>query len=153
VHLPNSHTDGLLMAFLPAERVLFEVDIAWLHQLPPPAVPDLSFAGVRRAVEMMLALDVDVVVPGHGDLGTKRDLAEYHAFLVDIEASLRAAMAKHGLADLARRDTFDRGREDLADVLFDVEDELRPKYGSWPAYDATILSTSMWCFWHVLTGT
>lgn len=153
IHLPNSHTDGLLMAYLPKERVLFEVDIVWLYQLPPPSVPDLSFAGVKRATEMMAALDFEVLVPAHGDLGTRRDLLQYHRFLVDLEASMRASMARRGIADLASRDTFLRGKDQLADVFFDVEDELRPKYGAWMNFDSVILSTSVWCFWHVLTGT
>jgi glyoxylase-like metal-dependent hydrolase (beta-lactamase superfamily II) len=153
IHLPSSHTDGLLMAYLPAERVLFEVDIVWPHQLPPPGVPDMAFDGVRLATEKMLALDFDVLVPGHGRLGTRADVAAYHAFLGDIDHAFRAALRAHGLGDLSRQQTFERGPDELADVFFDVEDALRPKYGGWDNFDAVILPTSQWCFWHVLIGT
>ncbi len=153
IHLPASHTDGLLMAYLPDRRILYEVDLVWPHQLPPPGVPDMAFAGVRRATEMMLALDFDTLVPGHGDIGTKADVSRYHEFLVDIEGTFRAALAKRGMSDLTSQQTFLRGKQDLADVFFDVEDALRPKYGSWDNFDAVILPTSQWVFWHVLLGT
>jgi glyoxylase-like metal-dependent hydrolase (beta-lactamase superfamily II) len=153
IHLPNSHTDGLVMAYLPAERILFETDIIWLHQLPPPGVPDYSFAGVKRATEMMLALDVDTLVAAHGGIGTKADVVRYHHFLSDIEGTFRSALAVRGLANLGKKETQLRGREELADVFFEVEDTLRPKYGDWQNFDALILTTSVWCFWHVFTGT
>jgi glyoxylase-like metal-dependent hydrolase (beta-lactamase superfamily II) len=153
IHMPNSHTDGLLMAYLPAQRVLYEVDLVWPHQLPPPGVPDMSFVGVRRATEMMLALDFDKLIAGHGDLGTKADIAAYHTFLVDLEAAYGSAVAGRGMSDLAKQETFIRGKEDLADVFFDMEDALRPKYGAWDNFDAVILPMSQWCFWHMLTGT
>ncbi|APR82631.1 Metallo-beta-lactamase family protein [Minicystis rosea] len=153
MHLPYSHTDGLLMAYLPKERVLFEVDIIWLHQLPPPGVPDMSFAGVRRATEMMLALDFDTLVPAHGPIGTKADVVRYHDFLADLEGAFRASMTARGMTNLAEKTTFLRAQDELSDVFFDVEDALRPKYGGWENFDALILTTSVWCLWHVLTGT
>ncbi len=153
IHLPPSHTDGLVMMYLPAQRALYEVDLVWPHELPPPGVPDMAFAGVRRSTEMMLALDFQTLIPGHGDIGTRADVASYHGFLIDIEAAFRTSLAAHGMADLSRKDSFLRGKEDLADVFFDVEDRLRPKYGAWSNFDPVILPTSEWCFWHVLTGT
>lgn len=152
-HLPNSHTDGLLMAYLPAQRALYQVDLVWPHQLPPPGVPDMAFAGVRRATEMMLAVDFERLIPGHGDLGTKADVAAYRTFLIDIEAAFRAALVAHGMADLTKKEAFLRGKEDIADVFFDVEDALRPKYGAWDNFDPVILPTAQWCFWHILIGT
>lgn len=56
------------------------IDLVWPYQLPPPGVPDMAFAGVRRATEKMLALDFERLIPGHGDLGTKADVAAYGTF-------------------------------------------------------------------------
>ena len=121
IHLPESHTDGLLMAYLPAQKVLFEVDLVWPHQLPPPGVPDMAFDGVRRSTEQMLALDFEHLVPGHAGLGTKADIEAYHAFLADLEAAFRVALAAHGMSDLSRQESFLRGQGGTADVFFDVE--------------------------------
>ncbi|HVY46238.1 MAG TPA: MBL fold metallo-hydrolase [Minicystis sp.] len=151
--LPESHTDGLLMMHVPADRALYEVDIVWPHQLPPPGVPDMSYAGVERATQKMMAVDFDTLVPGHGAIGTKRDVVRYHQLLVDLDGAFRASLRRRGLDDLTRRSTFERGADDLADVFFDVEDALRPRYGDLENFDAVILPTSQWCFWHVLTGT
>jgi glyoxylase-like metal-dependent hydrolase (beta-lactamase superfamily II) len=66
-----AHTFGDVMVYLPAERVLFAADVAF-HYVTP-LVSEGSVAGWLRACEAVLALDVDVIVPGHGPIGTRRD--------------------------------------------------------------------------------
>ncbi len=66
-----AHTFGDVMVFLPAERVLFAADAAF-HYVTP-MVSEGSILGWLRACETVLALDVEVVVPGHGPVGTRKD--------------------------------------------------------------------------------
>ncbi len=61
---PLQHADGMLMAYLPAEKLVFEADLFDTH-VPPPASPtaaNRSFFNEVRA----LKLDVAQVVPIHG---------------------------------------------------------------------------------------
>ena len=77
-----AHTVGDAAVFLPKERVLFAGDIAF-HYVTP-----LAFQGHVghwiKAVDRLLAFEADVIVPGHGPVGTKEDLRrmrEYLAFV------------------------------------------------------------------------
>jgi glyoxylase-like metal-dependent hydrolase (beta-lactamase superfamily II) len=67
-----AHTAGDATVFLPKERVLFAGDIAF-HYVTP-----LAFQGHVghwiKAADRLLAYEADVIVPGHGPIGTKRDL-------------------------------------------------------------------------------
>ncbi len=68
-----AHTFGDVMVYLPAERVLFAADVAF-HYVTP-VVSEGSIEGWLRACEAVLGLDVEVIVPGHGPVGTKKDFA------------------------------------------------------------------------------
>jgi len=66
-----AHTFGDVMVYLPVEKVLFAADVAF-HYVTPLA-SEGSILGWLKACEAVLALDVDVIVPGHGPVGTKKD--------------------------------------------------------------------------------
>ncbi len=66
-----AHTFGDVMVYLPAEKVLFAADVAF-HYVTP-LVSEGSVAGWLRACDAVLALDVEVIVPGHGPVGTRQD--------------------------------------------------------------------------------
>jgi glyoxylase-like metal-dependent hydrolase (beta-lactamase superfamily II) len=75
-HYPgNAHNSGMLMAFLPRERILFEADsfIPGRPGAAHPAIPNLIhfYEAVRR-----LRLDVAQIVPSHGRVTTYDDLRE-----------------------------------------------------------------------------
>lgn len=72
--IPNPHADGMLAAYLPAERIIFVSDI---YSPAPGGKVDPSNANARAfyAAVTKLGLDVDRVVAGHGVVGLFRDLA------------------------------------------------------------------------------
>ena len=84
-----AHTAGDATVFLPRERVLFTGDLAF-HFVTP-----LAFQGhVGRwieAADRLLAFEADVIVPGHGPIGTKADvrLMRDYLALVHRESRLR----------------------------------------------------------------
>ena len=62
---PLQHVAGMLMAYLPAERILFEADLFDTHEPPRPAqLP--AMRSLLTQVERM-ALRVDTVAPVHGE--------------------------------------------------------------------------------------
>lgn len=76
-HYPgNAHNSGMLMAFLPKEKVLFEADsyIPGRPGAPHPAVPNLLqfYAVVQR-----LRLDVEQILPSHGRVATFEELQDF----------------------------------------------------------------------------
>jgi cyclase len=74
-----AHTDGDAVVFLPKERVLFAGDLAF-HYVTP-----LAFQGHIgnwiKAADQLLAYDAEVIVPGHGPVGSKADLAHMRDYL------------------------------------------------------------------------
>jgi len=61
---PLEHADGMLMAYLPKERILIEADLFDTH-VPPPATPTAANKALVDVVKR-LELDVAQVVPIHG---------------------------------------------------------------------------------------
>lgn len=61
---PLAHVEGMLIAYLPKERLLFEADLLDTN-LPPPAEPTRDQRSFYNAVRK-LGLDVDQIVPVHG---------------------------------------------------------------------------------------
>ena len=82
-----AHTVGDAVAYLPRERVLFAGDIAF-HYVTP-----LAFQGHVgnwiKAATRLLAYDAEVIVPGHGPVGTKTELTAMRDYLVAVRREAR----------------------------------------------------------------
>ena len=89
INVGPAHTAGDAIVHVPSERVVYTGDIVF-HR-GHPIVWDGPFANWIAACDLLLGLDVDVVVPGHGpvtDLSAVRDLRAYLVY-VEGEARLR----------------------------------------------------------------
>jgi glyoxylase-like metal-dependent hydrolase (beta-lactamase superfamily II) len=88
--------------FLPKERVLFTGDLAF-HYVTP-----LAFQGhVGRwieAVDRALAFEADVIVPGHGPIGTKADVRLMREYLALVHQESRIRFDAGMPAEAAARD-------------------------------------------------
>jgi cyclase len=74
-----AHTWGDVMAYLPQRKILFAADIAFFYVTP--AGHNGHITRWIQAIDRIMDMDVDVIVPGHGPLGTKKELAETRAYL------------------------------------------------------------------------
>ncbi|MBI4611101.1 MAG: MBL fold metallo-hydrolase [Candidatus Rokubacteria bacterium] len=83
----TAHTPGDAAVFLPKERVLFAGDLAF-HYVTP-----LAFQGHVgnwiRAADRLLTYAADVIVPGHGPIGTKKDLKAMRDYLAFVRREAR----------------------------------------------------------------
>lgn len=91
IEVGPAHTGGDVLVHVPGDRAVFTGDILFIDGTP------LMWAGPVanwiRACETIIAMDVDVIVPGHGPVTDKagvRRVADYLAF-VDREARARFA--------------------------------------------------------------
>jgi len=80
LHYGTAHTRGDVMVHLPGERLLFMGDVAFFYVTP------MAFEGhvgnwIRTCDRVLEAIDADVLVPGHGPLGTKEDLRVFRDYL------------------------------------------------------------------------
>ncbi len=80
IQIENPHVSGMLVAYLPAEKVLFVSDL----YTPGTPVEPTNTTGIANAVALDTAitggkLSVDRIVGGHGDIAPLRDLAKVTA--------------------------------------------------------------------------
>src|SRR5438094_1626924 len=75
--LPNPHSSGMLMVYLPKEKILFESDLF----TPGTPVDPTNTLGVENAVALFTGINnaniqVDRIVGGHGEVAPLRELAK-----------------------------------------------------------------------------
>lgn len=111
-YLGPSHSNNMIVMRFPAQRVLFAVDfipiktVAW-KDLADGYVPE--WMGAVRKVE---AMDFDVLVPGHGALGTKADATAFRLYMEKLYAEVgKAARAGKTLAEMQQSITMAEYRD------------------------------------------
>jgi cyclase len=82
-----AHTSGDTIVYVPSERIVFTGDI--LFNNGHPIVWAGPVANWVAACDLLLGLDVDVVVPGHGPIADKRAVHELKAYLGFISTEAR----------------------------------------------------------------
>ena len=128
-----AHTAGDATVFLPKERVLFTGDLAF-HYVTP-----LAFQGHVghwiEAADRVLGFAADVVVPGHGPVGTLADVRLLRDYLVLVRREAKTPLRRRdagggrGPRHQARRvRQLARGRADPAerDALLPGVSRTRP---------------------------
>lgn len=133
-----AHTRGDQVVFLPRERVLFTGDLVETRFFPifpwfPPDDTDVSgqaWIGVLRRLE---ALEPDVVVPGHGEVGGPELVVRVREYLEDVRGRVRAASTSPA---------------DLEEVTERLVPEIRADYATWDAPEWIPLAVA--CFHHEL---
>jgi cyclase len=97
IHTTSSHTEGSVVVYLPAKKLLFAGDILFtdFH----PYLVDGDIPGWTKTLDALLAMDVERIVPGHGPLSAKKDLREMKEYLLLFDARARELAAKSQDAD------------------------------------------------------
>ena len=91
LHTPG-HTPGQLAVVLPQERVMFVGDTIFNH-----CQTWLYTSNVEqwiRALDRLLEVDVDLIVPGHGPVCTKQEIYVQRAFLLEWVTAVAVAVGK-----------------------------------------------------------
>lgn len=89
LHPGPAHTIGDTLVELPDDRLLFAGDIAFFYVTPLGLEGNIgNWANVCDAVAGM---DIERIVPGHGPVGGKSELAETREYLSTIHRQARAA--------------------------------------------------------------
>ncbi|MBI4234309.1 MAG: MBL fold metallo-hydrolase [Chloroflexi bacterium] len=100
--LGYAHTKGDILVYLPQERVIFAGDVAF-HKFIPAAM-DGHVSSWINVVRKANDLDAAVVVPGHGPIGTKRDMDEVRDLLRLLKREVRRRYDAGVKVDDAARD-------------------------------------------------
>ena len=103
VHVPHAHTDGDSLVYWTKANVIHMGDL-FFHKMSFPFIDRESggsIDGLIRGVRQGLALvkPGGKVIPGHGPVATREDLAAYLAMLTDVRAKVAAGIAARRTRD------------------------------------------------------
>jgi glyoxylase-like metal-dependent hydrolase (beta-lactamase superfamily II) len=117
-----AHTRGDQVVFLPEQRVLFAGDLVENRFFPifpwfPPDDADVSGARWIEVLGRLQALEPEIVVPGHGEVGGVELIGQVRSYLEDVSARVAAADASRSVEE----------------VKAELEPAVRAAYPDWDA--------------------
>lgn len=131
IEVGPAHTQGDTLAYVPDAKTVYTGDILFVGGTPIVWAGPLS--NWVAACDLMLGMDIDTVVPGHGPLTDKAGIAavrDYLAF-VDTEATARHAAgvdaweaARQIAADIGAKQEF-RGWSEFGRISVNVDTAYR----------------------------
>jgi glyoxylase-like metal-dependent hydrolase (beta-lactamase superfamily II) len=101
LYMGPAHTPDDTLVYLPKEKVLFAGDVAFHYVVPGPF--DCHVSGWIRVADRIADMDVDVIVPGHGPIGTKKELREMRDYLALVRREARKSFRAGEPAEEAAR--------------------------------------------------
>lgn len=131
IELGPAHTQGDAVVYSPIDKVLFTGDL--LFKDSHPIIWEGPVSSWIAAMERLIAMDVETVVPGHGPLTDKRGLQEGLHYLHVISREARARYdAGMSVEDAARDMTLDefKGWLDAERVYVNVQTLYRDFSGA-----------------------
>ena len=136
----RAHTQGDQVVFLPRQRVLFTGDLVETRLFPifpwfPPNDTDVFGSDWIDVLGDLQALEPEIVVPGHGEVGGSGLIREVRTYLEDVRERVREASADGRTVD---------------EVIEALEPQVRADYSSWEAPEWIPLAIA--CFHHELHG-
>ena len=88
IEVGPAHTGGDVLVHVPGDRMVFTGDIVFLTNTP------IIWSGPHEnwieAIDQLLAMDIDYVVPGHGPVTDKKGVAKVKEYLQHVEREARA---------------------------------------------------------------
>jgi cyclase len=113
IEVGPAHTPGDLVVFVPDARVVFAADILFLGSTPVMWQGPLE--NWLAALELLLGLEADVFVPGHGPVGGRAEIEQLRDYWNWLDAGVREAFerglsAPEAARELAADPGFERFR-------------------------------------------
>lgn len=98
-HPDRAHTNTDSFIYVPELKLLITGDLFFNHALGFTGDPGCSLRGWVKTIEEMEGLDIEVIIPGHGPIGNKADLAEFRRYLEKLLAAAKQEIAKGKTVD------------------------------------------------------
>jgi cyclase len=88
IEVGPAHTKGDILVHIPGDRVVFTADILFIGG--HPVMWEGPIGNWVAALDRILGMDVDAIVPGHGPITDKHGVRELRAYLRYIESEAQA---------------------------------------------------------------
>jgi cyclase len=97
-YLGKSHSDNMVVAFLPEDRLAFAVDFVTNDGVGYRALPDYHFPEFFATLPGLLDLDFDTIAFGHGPPGDRATIERQLRYYDDLRQAVEAAIER-GLSE------------------------------------------------------
>ena len=104
LYLGKGHTDGDVVLFLPAQKIAFTGDLFFNEAIPN--VQDASILEWMKTLKELLKLEADRFVPGHGAVGTRKDVEKFAAYFEELRVAVKEALDRGDSMEQVTRDTM-----------------------------------------------
>lgn len=92
IYAGPSHSDDSIVVYLPDKKILFAGDILFTEY--HPFIADGNLEGWVKALDTLMAMDVEKIIPGHGPISGKHDLREMKEYLVLFDGKAKELAGK-----------------------------------------------------------
>lgn len=111
-YVGRNHSDNSIVMRFPAERALFAVDFIPVKTVAFRTLRDAYIPDWIHSLRRVEQMDFDILVPGHGQLGGKADVAAFREYMEDLYAAvLDAARAGQSLDQMKQTITLDKYKD------------------------------------------
>lgn len=108
LHLGKNHSDDMIVMHFPRQRALFTVDFISVKRLPFRTLRGAFFPDWMDSIDRVAAMDFDILVPGHGALGSRQDAIDHGRYLQELYDGVKAGKAAgKSVAELQAELTLD----------------------------------------------
>lgn len=112
IYTGRNHSDNSIVMLFPNERTLFAVDFVSVKRLPFRNLSDSYYPDSIDSLRRVERLDFDILAPGHGSMGMKRDVADHRRYHEDLyNAVVAATRAGQSLQQMKASITLEEYRD------------------------------------------
>ncbi|HBG92935.1 MAG: MBL fold metallo-hydrolase [Nitrospirae bacterium GWF2_44_13] len=97
IYTGHSHTDGSITVYLPDKKILFSGDILFTGY--HPFIGDGSIGEWVKALDHIMTMNVEKIIPGHGPLSNKKDIQDMKDYLIAFDKKAKELAAKSNDAE------------------------------------------------------
>ncbi len=90
--LGMGHTDGDIVLLLASQKIAFVGDLFFNQAIPN--VQDASILQWMKTIEEVLKLDADIFVPGHGPVGSRKDVEGFLDYFKELKSMVEPAVSR-----------------------------------------------------------
>ena len=112
IYTGRNHSDNSIVMLFPDERTLFAVDFVSVKRLPFRNLSDSYYPDWIDSLRRVEELDFDILAPGHGAMGMKRDVRDHRRYHEDLyNAVVAAARGGQSLEQMKASITLDEYKD------------------------------------------
>ena len=125
IYAGRNHSDNSTVMYFPSERAVFAVDFISVDRMPWRTLNDTYLPEWFESIRKVEALDFDIILPGHGIVGTKEDVTEHRKYLEllygSVLKSVREGKSLDEIKQSVRFDQYKHFEQYESSLLLNIE--------------------------------